>query len=228
MIKLWYTGFIEHDVTLYNVEAGKHLAVQNLSMHEEMGQINYLFCDKTGTLTKNLLIFREMAVIDSNESIMSSSTRAKELLNNTEGDKSSVATADAALARSKWRFKKLPPSETLFNLIRCILICHDVLKINNKLSGASQDELVLMQMIEDNYESSFVSRDSDSITIKVNKVQEVYDIIKFYEFTSERKMMSITVKRQSDGALLNFAKGADMMIKKKLEEQGKTGFTLFQ
>jgi len=70
-----------------------------------------------------------------------------------------------------------------------------VLKINNKLSGASQDELVLMQMIEDNYDSSFVSRDSDSITIEVNKVKEVYDIIKFYEFTSERKMMSITVKR---------------------------------
>jgi len=194
MIKLWYTGFIEHDVTLYNVEAGKHLAVQNLSMHEEMGQINYLFCDKTGTLTKNLLIFREMAVVDSDESIMSSPNRAKEL-NYTEGDKSSVGTAGAALSNSKWRFKKLPPSETLFNLIRCILICHDVLKINTKLSGASQDELVLMQMIEDNYDSSFVSRDSDSITIEVNNVKEVYDIIKFYEFTSDRKMMSITVKR---------------------------------
>ena len=53
MIKIWYTGFIEHDVQLYNVEAGKNLEVQNLSMHEEMGQIQYLFCDKTGTLTKN-------------------------------------------------------------------------------------------------------------------------------------------------------------------------------
>jgi P-type E1-E2 ATPase len=96
MIKLWYTGFIEHDVTLYNVEAGKHLAVQNLSMHEEMGQINYLFCDKTGTLTKNLLIFREMAVIDSDESIMSSSNRAnkdndKEMLNHTEGESYDVS-----------------------------------------------------------------------------------------------------------------------------------------
>ena len=135
-----------------------------------------------------------MAVVDSDESIMNSPNQAKEL-NYTEGDKSSVGTAGAALSNSKWRFKKLPPSETLFNLIRCILICHDVLKINNKLSGASQDELVLMQMIEDNYDSSFVSRDSDSITIEVNKVKEVYDIIKFYEFTSERKMMSITVKR---------------------------------
>jgi magnesium-transporting ATPase (P-type) len=103
-----------------------------------------------------------------------------------------------------------------------------VLKINGKLSGASQDELVLMQMIEENYDSIFVSRDADSITIEVNNVKEVYDIIKFYEFTSERKMMSITVKRQSDGALLNFAKGADMMIKKKLEEQGKAGVTLFE
>ena len=63
MIKIWYTGFIEHDVSLYNIEAGKNLDVQNLSMHEEMGQIQYLFCDKTGTLTKNQLIFREMAVL---------------------------------------------------------------------------------------------------------------------------------------------------------------------
>jgi len=168
-----------------------------------------------------------MAVVDSDESIMNSPNQAKEL-NYTEGDKSSVGNAGALLFASKWRFKKLPPSETLFNLIRCILICHDVLKINGKLSGASQDELVLMQMIEENYDSSFVSRDADSITIEVNNVKEVYDIIKFYEFTSERKMMSITVKRQSDGALLNFAKGADMMIKKKLEEQGKAGVTLFE
>ena len=50
-------------------------------------------------------------------------------------------------------------------------------------------------MIEENYDSSFVSRDADSITIEVNNVKEVYDIIKFYEFSSERKMMSITVKR---------------------------------
>jgi magnesium-transporting ATPase (P-type) len=33
--------------------------------------------------------------------------------------------------------------------------------------------------------------------------------MKMYEFTSERKMMSILVKRLSDGKLLLFVKGAD-------------------
>ena len=32
--------------------------------------------------------------------------------------------------------------------LRCILICHDVLRIQGKLSGSSQDELVMMEMIE--------------------------------------------------------------------------------
>ena len=42
--------------------------------------------------------------------------------------------------------------------------------------------------------------------------EEVYKIIKFYEFTSARKMMSISVIRLGDNALINFAKGADSSL----------------
>ena len=62
MAKIYYTSFMEKDVELHNIEAGNSFKVQNLSMHEEMGQIQYLFCDKTGTLTKNMLVFREMSI----------------------------------------------------------------------------------------------------------------------------------------------------------------------
>ena len=36
--------------------------VNNMMMLEDLSKINQLFCDKTGTLTKNELIFKAMAV----------------------------------------------------------------------------------------------------------------------------------------------------------------------
>ena len=50
---MYYTSWIESDVKLHNVESANSVKVQNLSILEELAQINYLFCDKTGTLTKN-------------------------------------------------------------------------------------------------------------------------------------------------------------------------------
>mmetsp|Transcript_36704 Transcript_36704/g.56267 ORF Transcript_36704/g.56267 Transcript_36704/m.56267 type:complete len:94 (-) Transcript_36704:710-991(-) len=89
--------------------------------------------------------------------------------------------------------KDEPRKEHLDNFMRCALLCHDVLRINDKLSGASQDELVLLQYIEDNHDSKLISRDSDSITISINGQHEVYKILKVFEFSSERKMMSVSV-----------------------------------
>ena len=72
-------------------------------------------------------------------------------------------------------------------------------------------------MIEDNYQAKLVYRDSDIIKISIRDTIETYKLIKVYEFNSDRKMMSISVKRESDGAFINFAKGADMAITKRLK-----------
>ena len=77
-----------------------------------------------------------------------------------------------------------------------------------------------MEYIEKEYGSRFVSRDSDTITIEVQGRQEIYKILKIYEFTSARKMMSVTVEGP-DGRVWNFAKGADAVIKKKVKRMGQ-------
>ena len=95
-------------------------------------------------------------------------------------------------------------------------MCHDVHRINGKLQGSSQDELVMMDMIYKQYNSSFISCDTSSIKISIRGNEETYEIIDVYKFSSDRKMMSVTVKNLADGSIFNFGKGADNVIKTKL------------
>ena len=64
--KLIYTGFIEGDAWMmepdYDMNDIKQAKCNTYNLHEELGQVEYLFCDKTGTLTKNELVFRTMAL----------------------------------------------------------------------------------------------------------------------------------------------------------------------
>ena len=78
----------------------KHCQVQNYSLHEDLGQVDYLFCDKTGTLTKNELVFNKWASggqvdFDRDVSSLDPSQKAR-----------------------------------VINLLRCICLCHDVLLIS--------------------------------------------------------------------------------------------------
>lgn len=68
--KMFYTNFIEADAWMmepdYLMNEIKQAKCNTLNLHEELGQVEYLFCDKTGTLTKNELVFRGIALPDGN------------------------------------------------------------------------------------------------------------------------------------------------------------------
>jgi magnesium-transporting ATPase (P-type) len=64
--------------------------------------------------------------------------------------------------------------------------------------------------------AQFVERDSDTIKIMIDGQIETYEYLKIIEFTSDRKKMSVVVKRLSDGIIFNFVKGADNVMIKAL------------
>lgn len=64
-----------------------------------------------------------------------------------------------------------------------------------------------------------MERDSNSIKIRVDQNSiEQYEILRVIEFDSNRKRMSVVVKRFSDGKIINFVKGADIAIITRLKE----------
>jgi phospholipid-translocating ATPase len=79
-------------------------------------------------------------------------------------------------------------------------------------TGSSQDEVTFLEMCRDVGFVQFLERDADFIKIDVQGQIERYEILKVVEFTSDRKRMSVVVRREHDGKVINFIKGADIAI----------------
>ena len=62
MLKLGQSYLVNHDVRMFDVEDGKFALCRNSDLIEELGQVEFIFSDKTGTLTQNKMEFKKCQV----------------------------------------------------------------------------------------------------------------------------------------------------------------------
>uniref|UniRef100_A0A8C4N7C9 P-type phospholipid transporter n=1 Tax=Eptatretus burgeri TaxID=7764 RepID=A0A8C4N7C9_EPTBU len=62
VMKLGHVYFMQQDIDLYDCQQDVPLQCRSLNIPESLGQVQFLFSDKTGTLTDNCMVFRRCVV----------------------------------------------------------------------------------------------------------------------------------------------------------------------
>uniref|UniRef100_A0A3Q3LHG2 Phospholipid-transporting ATPase n=1 Tax=Mastacembelus armatus TaxID=205130 RepID=A0A3Q3LHG2_9TELE len=63
LVKVCQIFFITNDIDLYDEDTNSRVQCKALNITEDLGQIEHIFSDKTGTLTENKMVFRRCSIM---------------------------------------------------------------------------------------------------------------------------------------------------------------------
>ncbi|KAI6078676.1 putative phospholipid-transporting ATPase IH isoform X1 [Aix galericulata] len=219
MQKFLGSYFLTWDEEMFDEETSEGPLVNTSDLNEELGQIEYVFTDKTGTLTENNMAFVECCI--------EGHVYIPHIICNGQilRDCAGIDMIDSSPGTSG------KEREELF--FRALCLCHTVqvkdddnvdgLKKNENSSksrvyiSSSPDEVALVEGIQ-KLGYTYVSLKNNYMEI-LNRENnsEKFELLEVLSFDSVRRRMSVIVK-SSTGDIFLFCKGADSSIFPRVKE----------
>ncbi|NXF11890.1 AT8B3 ATPase, partial [Smithornis capensis] len=213
--------FINWDLEMYYAAKDIPAKARSTSLNDQLGQIEYIFSDKTGTLTQNIMSFKKCCV---NGTIYGAGTghenkqpRGSGLTWDHHGEQN-LDVCDVTLLEAAQR----DSDPVLREFLRLLALCHTVMveERGGQLvyQAASPDEEALV-LAARNLGYVFLARTQDTITISELGRTRTYQVLAMLDFNSDRKRMSVLV-RDPQGTIRLYTKGADTVILQRLRRRG--------
>lgn len=252
LVRLGQSYFMIEDKHMYDSNSGSRFQCRSLNINEDLGQIRYVFSDKTGTLTENKMEFQRASVYGKDYGSSLLSAEPLQNSNSTEGNpvgggrrwklKSEIA-ADTELVdllhKDSAGDKKLAAQCFFLTLAACNtvipIISHspssgclegnlveDVECIDYQ--GESPDEQALVAAASA-YGYTLFERTSGHIVIDVNGEKLRLDVLGLHEFDSVRKRMSVVIRFPDDSVKV-LVKGADTSMFNILAKNSEGNYDL--
>eukprot|EP00040_Diaphanoeca_grandis_P017304 m.90042 g.90042 ORF g.90042 m.90042 type:complete len:1189 (-) comp26359_c0_seq1:156-3722(-) len=202
-VRLLQSFFISYDGEMYHAETDCAAEAKSSNLTDQLGQIEFLLSDKTGTLTSNIMNFKKCTI-------------------------KGIAYEPSETGPGGWVGPELAKkidtnSENETNLFQILAVCHTVecetTSTSNEIEykAESPDEKCLVEAARDVgivFKGEAIDKDTGVANRSIsfpNGVSKTFKILHTIKFNSQRKRMSTIVQTPDDKYMI-YTKGADNIM----------------
>lgn len=250
IVKVLQVIFINQDLDMYYEETDRPASAKTSNLNEELGLVDTVLSDKTGTLTCNSMEFVKCSIAGTaygrgmTEVERALAKRKGDLLDDSEITSSSVQSDDGMasgktvkgfnfhddrIMNGQWVHE--PHADMIQKFFRVLALCHTAIpEVNQETEeifyeAESPDEAAFVIAARE-HGFELVERTQTHISLHEldhesnQKVNRPYTLLHVLEFSSSRRRMSVIV-RNVENQLLLLSKGSDSVMLERLSKSSQ-------